>query len=338
VEPAGRRRARRARQVAFEEDRRPLPLDLRVGDRNRGEQRDRVRVERVVVEIVRGRELHDLPQVHHRDPVRDVPDDREVVRDEEVRELEVLLQLLHQVDDLRLDRDVERRHRLVADDEVRVERQRAREPDALPLSPRELVRVAAGGVGGETDRLQQLPHLLPQILPAPAVHAQRLADHASDGVAGVQRGVRILEDHLHAPSERSQLALAHVRDVGAVEDDPAGRRLVEPQQSPADRRLAAARFADEPERLAASDLEADPVDGLDVAHVAVEHEPALDREPDLQVLDGDQRVAAAGRAHAAPPSRSRSHSSAGTGLKQRTWWPGSSSSRGGTSSRDSSTS
>ena len=43
----------------------------------------------------------------------------QVVRDEQVGEAELVLQVLEQVDDLRLDRDVERRDRLVADDELR---------------------------------------------------------------------------------------------------------------------------------------------------------------------------------------------------------------------------
>ena len=89
VEAARVRRVRRAREVALEQDRRPRPLDLRIRDRDRREQRDRVRVQRVVVEVVGGRELHDLAEVHDRDPVGDVPDDGEVVRDEEVREVEV---------------------------------------------------------------------------------------------------------------------------------------------------------------------------------------------------------------------------------------------------------
>src|SRR3546814_20367402 len=39
----------------------------------------------------------------------------QVVGDEDERQLELLLEVLQQVDDLRLDRDVERRDRLVAD-------------------------------------------------------------------------------------------------------------------------------------------------------------------------------------------------------------------------------
>ena len=92
----------------------------RIGNRNRREQRLRVRVERILVERVAVGELDDLADVHHGDPGRDVPHDREVVRDEEIGELELRLQVFEQVDDLGLNRDVERRDRLVADDELRV--------------------------------------------------------------------------------------------------------------------------------------------------------------------------------------------------------------------------
>ena len=47
-----------------------------------------------------------------------------------------------QVQDLRLDRDVERRDRLVADDQARLDGERARDADALALPAGELVRVA----------------------------------------------------------------------------------------------------------------------------------------------------------------------------------------------------
>ena len=95
--------------------------------------------------VERGRvalgELDDAAEVHHRDPAADVAHDGEVVGDEEVREVEALLQLTQQVDDLRLDRHVERGHRLVAHDEVGLEREGARDADALALAAGELVRI-----------------------------------------------------------------------------------------------------------------------------------------------------------------------------------------------------
>ena len=69
-------------------------------------------------------------------------DDAKVVRDEEIGEPELLLQVLQQIDDLRLDRDVERRDRFVADDELGTEGQRAGDADPLPLPAAELVRIA----------------------------------------------------------------------------------------------------------------------------------------------------------------------------------------------------
>ena len=165
------------------------------------------------------------------------------------------------------------------------------------------------------------------------VHAQRLAHHPPDRVTWVERRVRILEDHLHPAPQRAELALAQVGDVDAVEDDLARGRVVEAQQRAPDRGLAAPGLSDEPEGLAALDVDRDAVDRLHVADVAVEHDPAADREPDLQVLDVDEGIA-----HAAGPSLDRSHSSAGTGLKQATWWPCSIGCSCGTSRRDCSTS
>ena len=73
----------------------------------------------------------------------DVPDHGEVVRDHQVGQTELLLQLLEQVEDLRLDRHVQRRDRLVGDDEARFERDRAGDADPLALPAGELVRVAS---------------------------------------------------------------------------------------------------------------------------------------------------------------------------------------------------
>jgi len=63
-----------------------------------------------------------------------VPHDGQIVGDEEVGEVELALKALEQVDDLRLDRDVERRDRLGGHDEVRVERECPRE-DLRSLQP-----------------------------------------------------------------------------------------------------------------------------------------------------------------------------------------------------------
>ena len=63
-------------------------------------------------------DLDDLAEIHHGDAVADALDDRDVVRDEQEGEAHLGLQPHHQVDDLRLDRDVERRDRFIGDDQL----------------------------------------------------------------------------------------------------------------------------------------------------------------------------------------------------------------------------
>ena len=76
----------------------------------------------------------------------------QIVRDEQIGQLQPRLQIHQQIDHLGLHRDVQRRDRLVGDDERRIERERAREADALPLAAAELVRVADRGDRGSARR------------------------------------------------------------------------------------------------------------------------------------------------------------------------------------------
>ena len=115
------------------------------------------------------------------------------------------LQLLEQVDDLRLDRHVQRRHRLVADDELRLERERARDADPLALAARELVRIALGHVLEEAHLRQQLAERAARPRPVgdEAVHERRLRDDLAHGHPRIERRIGILEDHL----DRAPVAL-----------------------------------------------------------------------------------------------------------------------------------
>jgi hypothetical protein len=85
-----------------------------------------------------------------------VTHDREVVGDDQVGQPQALLELAEQVEHLRLDRHVERGHRLVRDHQRRLEGDCACDTDALALAAGELVGVAAGGVARQADQLEQL--------------------------------------------------------------------------------------------------------------------------------------------------------------------------------------
>src|ERR1700741_3534204 len=89
----------------------------------------------------------------------DMLDDRDVVRDKEIAQAEIALQLDEQIDHLRLDRDVERGDRLIADDEARAQGERAGDADALALPTGEFMRVAIERLGAQPNFLRQLADL-----------------------------------------------------------------------------------------------------------------------------------------------------------------------------------
>jgi hypothetical protein len=86
-------------------------------------------------------DLHEFSQIHDRDVIREVTDERQVVRDEQVCEPQVTLEFLEEVHDLGLDRDVEGGRRFVEDKEPRFDGESPRDRDALALSPAQLVRI-----------------------------------------------------------------------------------------------------------------------------------------------------------------------------------------------------
>jgi hypothetical protein len=96
--------------------------------------------------------LDDPAGVHDGDAIGHLGDDAEVVRDEQQREPEAVAQLAQQVEDLRLDRHVERGRRLVGDDERGPAGERDGDQRALPHAAGELVRVLARARSGSGMR------------------------------------------------------------------------------------------------------------------------------------------------------------------------------------------
>jgi len=146
MKATARWRIDRGRDIAAEHDALTPALGGRIRNGNCREQRLRVRMQRPLVERVARAELDDLTDVHDGDAGRNVSHHREIVRDKQIGQSKLALQILEQVDHLRLNRDVESGNRLVADDELGVNRERARDADALALPTRELVRIAIGAV------------------------------------------------------------------------------------------------------------------------------------------------------------------------------------------------
>ncbi len=87
----------------------------------------------------------------------------------------------------------------------------------------------------------------------------RLADLSRHRLARVQRSVRILEHHLHAPVVRAQAASFQRPHVDPGVTDAAAIGFMQPDQAPRQRRFAAAGLADDRQGFPAFDKQIDAV-------------------------------------------------------------------------------
>ena len=235
-------------------------------------------------------QLDQLAQIHNTDAVGDMLDNAQVMRDKEVGQAHLLLQVLKHIDDLRLNRDIQRGDRLIADDELRVHSQRTGDADTLTLTARELVRVAVGMLTVQADTLQQGDDLVVALLGvgAQVVDVDALAHNVADRHAGVKARVGVLEHNLHTAAVGQHVhrdLLFLVKQHLAVIDDGAVRRLIQTQQGAAGGGLAAAGLADQTQGLALADGKAYIIDSL---HILLVLAHTAGREILLQVLYLDQ--------------------------------------------------
>ena len=102
--------------------------------------------------------LDDPTLRHDAHPVGHLAHDAEVVGDEQQRHAVARLQRLQELQDLRLDGDVERRGRLVGDQQVGLVGERHGDHHPLALAARELVRIGVEALGRlrDADLLQEL--------------------------------------------------------------------------------------------------------------------------------------------------------------------------------------
>jgi len=123
------------------------------------------------------------------------------------------LQVLHDVEDLCLHRDVESRSRLVRRQKLGLRCQRTRDRDALSLSARETdagtCRTSAGASPTERSNsatcafrsAERAPRVLPSSGASRPCSFSGSADDVGDLPTRVQAGVRVLKDHLHTATK-----------------------------------------------------------------------------------------------------------------------------------------
>ena len=116
---AARLRIDRRCQLAFQDH--PLFFHMHVRNRDRRKQRLRIWMDRIFKDFV-GRTFFDqLSKIHHRNIIGNMLYNRHIVRDEHISQSPLLLQILKQIQNLSLNRHIQRGNRLITYDEVRIQ-------------------------------------------------------------------------------------------------------------------------------------------------------------------------------------------------------------------------
>ena len=257
--------------------RRASSVGVRDGDRR--EQGPRVGMQRAGEDVVAGPELHDPAEVHDGHAIADVPDHGQVVGDEEIGEPQLVFRSSSRfttcawmdTSSAETGSSATMKRGLVASARAIA--------DALALPARELVRVAVGELGPESHQRQELLHArravssrVPRAWTSRGSPTMRRHVHA-----GVERRVRVLEDHLHVPPRSRKARAGQGREV---------RRPGSAPRLPWASRAGAAPVpvVDLPQPLSptrpsvspSADVEGEPVHGGDGAHLSSQ-QPTLHR-------------------------------------------------------------
>ena len=225
-------------------------------------------------EEVAHRALFDfLAGILHADAFRRFGDDTHGMGNQHQGHAGFTLKLEKEVENLRLDRDIERSGRFIGNEELGIAGNRHGNHDALVHAPRKLMRI-----GGETALRRRNADQRQEFDGAPApgglIHVemgfQRFHQLKADGEARIEARHRLLEDHGEVlAGDGAALARRHGQEVTTVEGHLFGRHFRSPGQKPHDgqhgNRLARAGFADYCQDFALVDRKRHPIDGAKAA-------------------------------------------------------------------------
>ena len=231
------------------------PFDIEADPRYRGQQRFCIGVSRGIQYLSRGSLFHDLAGVHDGDPVGDLRDDPQVVRDQQDAHPVLGAQFVQQTEDLCLDGDIQRGRRLIGHQQFGTAGQRHRDHGALFHATGKLVRIFIHPQfrRGDAHLLQRADALLTG-RPFGLMQGERFHDLRADRHGRVQRQSRILKNVADPfAADAAQFFGAEGKGVAALQQDTASQVFNtgnEPGDALGGDALAAAAFAYQTDDLA----------------------------------------------------------------------------------------
>ncbi len=186
-----------------------------------------------------------------------------------------------------LDGDIQRRNGFIGHDKLRIHGQGPGNGDALALAPGKFVRIAVLPTRVDPHLLHDLGYLLFNIAVGKgvAVKPDRLLQGLPHTHTGIERSVRVLENHLHACSVwLDGVAGKRINAFAAVENLS---RLgwIQPHHRPGQGRFSATGLPHHTDRLALMDIKTDAIDCLNHGFFACH--PSFFKRQLLQPAAGD---------------------------------------------------
>ena len=221
------------------------------------QQRPGIGVPWIGQQVLRRPLLHHLAGIHDENPRTHIGDHPEIMADQDHRGAQARVQLAQQIEDLRLDGDVERGGRLIGDQQCRLIGKPHRQHHPLAHAAGELMRIRPN-----CPIRRRHPHPSQQFdRPRPGGHGakppmrrHRLHQLPRDPQHRVERGHRVLKHHRDfAPAHRPYRRLIEPGEVAPAKHDFAAhdpRGLIEqPHDGFRQHRLARAGLPHDPQRL-----------------------------------------------------------------------------------------
>ncbi len=167
--------------------------------------------------------LNDVTSIHHVDGVDHLSNHTEVVGNPHDCHAQFLLQLDDQIDDLRLDGDIQCGGGFIGDQQFGLAGKRHGDHGALAHAARELMGVVIQALAGFGDAHQH-QQLLGAFASRLFIHAfmehEGFADLETDCVDRVQRGHRVLEDHGNfVAAHFAHFIFSQLKQVTPIEPD-----------------------------------------------------------------------------------------------------------------------
>ncbi|MNV37766.1 hypothetical protein D3C71_1292970 [compost metagenome] len=221
-------------------------------------------MQRVVIHLIVGAQLDGMTKIHHQHAVRNMLHHRQVVGDEDERQPHFPLQFLQQIDNLRLNRDVQRGNRFITNNQLRFQNQRTSNTDTLTLTARKFVRIAVNQVWQQADfhhhRFDAIANFLTRHFRM--IGAQRLGNNITDVHTRVQGRQRVLENHLDVATDFAPLIRFHPQQIFTQPGHLSFRRFDQSDYGARKRRFTAARFTNDAEGFPFIETQRDAIDGF----------------------------------------------------------------------------